>query len=108
MFMIKVVVCVCMVALAVEGAKDCEKVLTEMQPCRDYLKKGGPVPANCCTGVENLKSAASTPAIKRSFCECLKSQAKSLGVNSQYASTLPQKCKVDIGYPVSYNVNCTR
>ncbi|XP_057804325.1 non-specific lipid-transfer protein 3-like [Salvia miltiorrhiza] len=78
-----------------------------MQPCRNYLKSGGSVPADCCKGVKTLNSTATTPAKKRQFCDCLKSEAKSLGVNSQYASSLPKKCSVNLRYPINYNFNCS-
>ncbi|KAH6769360.1 hypothetical protein C2S51_014696 [Perilla frutescens var. frutescens] len=104
-------VCVCMVAMILHAdgaAGSCEPVLTAMNSCRNYLKQGGAVPDDCCKGVQSLNAAAKTPAVKRSYCECLKSEAKSLGVNQQFASTLPKKCGVNIGYPISYNTNCTK
>lgn len=105
-----VALCVCVVTLChrADGAGNCDQVLTQMQPCRNYLKSGGTVPPDCCKGVDTLNKAATTTAKKRQFCECLKSEAKSYNVNSQYASSLPQKCKVNVGYPISYNTNCNR
>ncbi|KAG6437016.1 hypothetical protein SASPL_101923 [Salvia splendens] len=96
------------VFVAAFSADDCQQVLTQLQPCRNYLKSGGSVPANCCKGVATLNKAATTATKKQQFCKCLQSEAKSLGVNSNYASSLPQKCKVNVGYPISYSVNCTR
>ncbi|XP_047983810.1 non-specific lipid-transfer protein 1-like [Salvia hispanica] len=97
-------ICACVVAIS---ADDCQQVLTQLQPCRNYLKSGGNIPANCCKGVTTLNKAATTVAKKQQFCKCLQSEAKSLGVNSNYASSLPQKCKVNVGYPISFSVNCT-
>lgn len=105
-----VIVCVCMMAIGhhADDAGSCEPVLNAMETCRTYLKQGGTVPATCCKGVKSLNTAATTPAVKRTYCECLKTEAKALGVNSQFASSLPTKCNVNIGYPISYNVNCSR
>ncbi|KAH6769359.1 hypothetical protein C2S51_014695 [Perilla frutescens var. frutescens] len=105
-------VCVCMVAMShhADGAAgSCEPVLTTVNSCRNYLMQGGVVPVNCCDGVKVLSATAKTPAVKRSYCECLKSVAKSLGgVKKEFASTLPKKCGVNNGNPISYGVNCSR
>ncbi|KAG6433696.1 hypothetical protein SASPL_105311 [Salvia splendens] len=99
------VMAICAFVVATSAA-DCQQVLTQLQPCRNYLKSGGSVPANCCKGVVTLNKAATTAAKKQQFCKCLQSEAKSLGVNTKYAQSLPQKCKVNIGYPISYSFNC--
>lgn len=103
-----IVVCVCMVVFTAHAATDCQTVATNMAQCRTYLKNGGAVPAACCNGVRSLKTSASTTTKKRAFCECMKTQARSNGVNAQYAASLPDKCKVQIGYPISYNTDCTK
>ncbi|KAL1545399.1 non-specific lipid-transfer protein 1-like [Salvia divinorum] len=98
-------VCVCMVAI---NADDCQQVLTQLQPCMNYLKSGGSVSSDCCKGVATLNKAATTAAKKKQFCKCLQSEAKSYSVKSQYASSLPQQCKVNVAYPISYSFNCSR
>ncbi|KAL8517052.1 hypothetical protein ACS0TY_015328 [Phlomoides rotata] len=103
-----IVVCVCMAMLTTQAATNCQTVATSMAPCRTYLKSGGAVPNGCCDGVRSLKNAASTTTLKRAFCECLKTQAKSSGVNSNFAASLPAKCKVQIGYNINYNTDCTK
>ncbi|KAH6776891.1 hypothetical protein C2S51_008203 [Perilla frutescens var. frutescens] len=106
--MLAAAVCVCMVAMShhAHAASNCGAVLTAVNSCRGYLTQGGAVPDNCCNGVKSLNAAAKTPALKKSYCECLKSEARSVGAKEEFASTLPKKCNVNIGYPISYSTNC--
>ncbi|KAH6769361.1 hypothetical protein C2S51_014697 [Perilla frutescens var. frutescens] len=109
--MLAAAVCVCMVATMshhADAASNCGPVLTAINSCRGYLRQGGAVPGNCCKGVKSLNDAAKTPALKKSYCECLKSEARSAGVKEQFASSLPKKCNVNIGYAISYNTNCNK
>ncbi|KAL5706804.1 hypothetical protein ACHQM5_024925 [Ranunculus cassubicifolius] len=103
-----------MVVLAVaapyaEGNISCSDIISRLTPCLGYLQSGGVVPAPCCSVVKALNSLAKTTPDRRTACACLKRAAGSVtGINPSMASSLPGKCGVNIGYPISYNVDCSK
>ncbi|KAG8366618.1 hypothetical protein BUALT_Bualt17G0098500 [Buddleja alternifolia] len=108
MVAVMVLVCLVVVALApdAEGSITCQKVVNSLLPCRTYMKQGGSLPSACCNGVRSLNNAARGTADRRTACGCIKVAAKALRVNVKYAADVPAKCKVNIGYPISYNTDC--
>ncbi|MGD7340702.1 non-specific lipid-transfer protein [Ralstonia pseudosolanacearum] len=93
-----------------EATITCGQVATSLGPCLGYLRGGaGPSPpAGCCNGVRSLNSKARTTPDRQAGCNCLKSLARTSGINANYASGLPGKCGVSIGYPISLSVDCSK
>ncbi|KAJ8753871.1 hypothetical protein K2173_000125 [Erythroxylum novogranatense] len=104
------VLLVCMVVaapMAAQAAFSCGQVTGGLGPCLGYLRNGGPVPASCCNGVRGLVNAAKTTADRQAACRCLKDASRSIpGIKPGNAAALPKACNVNIGYPISNNVNC--
>ncbi|KAJ9694166.1 hypothetical protein PVL29_009919 [Vitis rotundifolia] len=106
------VMVICMVVAApaaVEATITCGQVASAVNPCLDYLKKGGVVPPGCCSGIKSLNSAASTTADRQAACKCLKTFSSSIsGINLGLASGLPAKCGVSVPYKISPNTDCSK
>ncbi|KAI3474776.1 hypothetical protein Pfo_030002 [Paulownia fortunei] len=105
MIVFAILVGMVVVAPHAEGIS-CQTVVNSLLPCKTYLKQGGTLPANCCSGARSLNSAANTPSARKTACQCMKIAAKAYGVKPQYAAAVPRKCNVNIGYAISYNTNC--
>ncbi|KAJ4845270.1 hypothetical protein Tsubulata_038152 [Turnera subulata] len=86
----------------------CGEVNSYLVACLPYLSgQGATPPAPCCAGVSKLKDSAATTADRQAACNCVKAAAASLpNIKDDAASSLPAKCNVQIGIPISRNVNC--
>ncbi|CAL5014704.1 unnamed protein product [Urochloa decumbens] len=93
-----------------EAAVTCGQVNSAIGPCLAYARGGGSTPpAQCCSGVRSLNSAARTTADRRAACNCLKSAASRIkGLNVGKASAIPSKCGVSIPYAISPSTDCSR
>ncbi|KAL5714737.1 lipid-transfer protein [Ranunculus cassubicifolius] len=104
---IAMVALACMVVVAPHAeAITCGQIAGGLAPCGTYLRSGGAVPAACCAGIKSVKSAAKTPLDRQTACTCLKRLGSS--VNHGLAASLPGKCGVSIGYPISPSVDCSK
>ncbi|MGD7201736.1 non-specific lipid-transfer protein [Ralstonia pseudosolanacearum] len=88
-----------------EAAISCGQVYSSVSSCYGYLR-GGPLAPACCSGVKSLNSKARTTPDRQAVCACLKNLAK--GVNLSLAAGLPGKCGVNVGYPISPSVDCSK
>ncbi|WP_431194237.1 non-specific lipid-transfer protein [Listeria monocytogenes] len=87
----------------------CGQVASGVSPCIGYLRRGGPVPPACCSGIRGLSNAARTKPDRQTACRCLKSAAGSIsGINFALAAGLPGKCGVSIPYKISPSTDCNR
>ncbi|PKA57627.1 Non-specific lipid-transfer protein 1 [Apostasia shenzhenica] len=94
---------------ATESKLTCVEVANKLLNCMDYVEHGGNVPPSCCSGVKDLKAEAASADDRRAACECLKTLAKQVpGINPDLAAAIPGKCGVDIGYPISLSVDCSK
>ncbi|KAG9150746.1 hypothetical protein Leryth_002909 [Lithospermum erythrorhizon] len=101
--------CMIMVAPHAEAAISCGQVSSALGPCLPYLKSGGAIASNCCSGVRGLKSAAKSTLDRQAACSCLKSLANSISsINDANAASLPGKCGVSIPYKISRSVDCSK
>ncbi|WOL18636.1 non-specific lipid-transfer protein 1-like isoform X2 [Canna indica] len=81
---------------------------SSLRPCISYVTGKGPLAAARCSGVRSLKSAAATPADRRTACSCIKPTVAGVrGVKPGLASGLPGKCGVSIPYPISSSTDCS-
>lgn len=93
-----------------EAGVTCGTVASSVGSCIPYLKGSSPgIPAACCGGIKSLNSQASTPADRRTACNCLKSAASRIsGINYGLAAGLPSKCGVSISYKISPSTDCSK
>ncbi|KAG0519990.1 hypothetical protein BDA96_08G034400 [Sorghum bicolor] len=95
------------------AAVSCSDVTSSVAPCLGYAMgtTASPSPA-CCTGVRSLNSRASSTADRQATCACLKSMTSRLGggggVSMGNAASIPSKCGVSVGVPISPNVDCSK
>ncbi|WOL18637.1 hypothetical protein Cni_G27434 [Canna indica] len=92
------------------AAITCGQVASALRPCIPYVTgKVSVLPATCCSGVKNLKSAAATPADRKTACSCIKSTVAGVkGIQPGLATGLPGKCGVSIPYPISSSTDCSK
>ncbi|KAL5731310.1 lipid-transfer protein [Ranunculus cassubicifolius] len=87
----------------------CGQVAANVAPCIGYFRSGGAPPPACCSGVRSLNSAAKTTPDCQTACSSIKTITKSIpGINGGMFSSLPRKCAVNIGYPISLNMDCSK
>ncbi|XP_061353958.1 non-specific lipid-transfer protein 8 [Gastrolobium bilobum] len=92
-----------------EAAISCSDVIKDLKPCVSYLVSGsGQPPAACCSGAKALASAASTSEDKKAACNCIKSTAKSIKMNTQLAQALPGNCGITLSINISPNADCSK
>ncbi|CAL1392786.1 unnamed protein product [Linum trigynum] len=90
-----------------EGIISCGQVDSYLIPCVPYLTTGAGDPApKCCDGVRSLKANTATVDDRRAACGCVKAAAGRYPVKDDAASSLPTKCGVDIGIPISKAIDC--
>ena len=90
-----------------QAAIECPAVLKMVGPCLDYLKKGGDIPTECCTGVKSLDSITKTQPERQEACECIKPMADSNSINYDLANKLAPACGVDIQINITPNMDCS-
>ena len=56
--------------------------------------------------VRSLSSGALSTADRQAACACLKSMTGRLGGNMRNAASIPSKCGVNVGVPISPNFDC--
>lgn len=92
-----------------EAAVQCSDVVKKLTPCLNYLQKGiGMPPATCCSGANNLKSAATSSADRKAICNCIKAAAQKIKANDAAAKGLAGNCGISLPVPVSRNVDCSK
>ncbi|XP_060191483.1 non-specific lipid-transfer protein 1-like [Lycium barbarum] len=103
-----VVICMAAVAAHAEAAVSCGQVVSSLTPCINYVTKGGPLPAACCSGIKTLNGQATTTPDRQAACNCIKSAAGSIsGINFGIAAGLPGKCGVNLPYKISPSIDCS-
>lgn len=86
---------------------NCDETKASMFPCVGYLTGGGDPSIACCSAVSDLKASTPNRDDRISACKCLKEAATHIpNINDQFAAALPKRCGVDIGFPISKNINC--
>ncbi|RAL45160.1 hypothetical protein DM860_014570 [Cuscuta australis] len=92
------------------AAITCATVITLMQPCALYLTGGGSSspPVMCCAGFRSLAGIISSPADKKTACQCLKDASKQVKYDLDRAKKLPGDCNVNFPIPLSPDVDCSK
>lgn len=92
-----------------EASITCSDVIKDLKPCLSYLVSGsGQPPSACCSGAKALASVVSTSEDKKATCNCIKSTAKSVKINSQLAKALPGNCGINTPISVSPDADCSK
>ncbi|RWR73731.1 non-specific lipid-transfer protein 8 [Cinnamomum micranthum f. kanehirae] len=92
-----------------EAAVQCSDVVKNLRPCLSYLQNGsGKPPAACCTGANNLNSAATTSADKQAICNCIKTATQKIKGNDAVAKALPGNCGISLPVPISRTIDCSK
>lgn len=87
----------------------CSDVVKDLSPCVKYLSSGtGAPPKECCSGVNNLATAAATPEDRRTVCGCIQSAVKRMQPNAAAAKGLAGSCGISLTVDVSPNTDCSK
>lgn len=107
---VAVLVAAALLASSASAAITCGQVGSSLAPCIPYATgRASALPASCCSGVKSLNSAARTSADRQAACRCLKSLANSVkSVNMGTVATIPGKCGVSVGFPISMSTDCNK
>ncbi|CAJ1971285.1 unnamed protein product [Sphenostylis stenocarpa] len=89
---------------------NCDKARRSVLPCLSFVMDNADAPSTqCCKGVKEVKASAPSKPELRAACLCIKEALfYNLNLNYRKVKALPGLCKVDLGFPVSINVNCDR
>ncbi|XP_058734673.1 non-specific lipid-transfer protein A-like [Vicia villosa] len=87
---------------------DCEQAKTSVHSCTSFLVGDDAEPSTtCCDGIKLIKSSVTTVDERRAACECIKNWASNIpNIKEDLAISLPKRCGVDIGFPITPNMNC--
>ncbi|KAG9443611.1 hypothetical protein H6P81_014951 [Aristolochia fimbriata] len=92
-----------------EGAMTCNRVVSALTPCIDFLRFGGEPSSLCCTGLQGLNSAASTTADRQTVCSCIKRAADGVtGLVYENVVSLPSDCGLKVTYQISPSADCSK
>ncbi|KAK7384885.1 hypothetical protein VNO78_30590 [Psophocarpus tetragonolobus] len=88
---------------------DCLKAKFSLVSCVGYLTDiVDKPPIACCDAIAGVKSAAPTKADRVAACECLTTVASQFpNLDEARIVSLPKVCGVDIGFPISKQMNCS-
>lgn len=88
-------------------AVTCADVSKSLGPCISYLQNGGSPSHDCCNGVSRLNGMAQSKGDRRAACLCIKQTAgRYRNLKSNAARDLPGRCGVDVGVPISWDIDC--
>ncbi|KAJ4816451.1 Non-specific lipid-transfer protein [Rhynchospora pubera] len=92
-----------------EAAITCMDVDMCVAPCVSYLTGAESSPtADCCKGVERLKSLPSSTDERRFACSCVKQAASKIAnLKDDAVKSLPAACKTPLPFPISLEFDCS-
>ncbi|CAN6362066.1 unnamed protein product [Urochloa humidicola] len=98
-------------ASPVVNAVTCGQVVDYLSPCISYAMggRGTAPPEACCSGVRSLNTAARTTGDRQAACKCVKQVTSSMpALKPGIVAGIPDKCGVDIPYPITSSTDCTK
>ncbi|XP_020087188.1 non-specific lipid-transfer protein 1-like [Ananas comosus] len=98
-----------LLAAPLRGAEaiTCADVISYVGPCVTYIT-GGEISQACCSGAKELRDVASTTAVRRQICSCLKSEASSYsGLTVDAFDKIVAQCGVSLPYKIGADPNCS-
>jgi hypothetical protein len=109
-FALAVVMAIVLNACPANGDITCKDALLCVLPCEPFLASSGPpTPSfSCCAGVAKVAAQATTPAIRKGLCECLKTAATGIQIDPPKLEQLPQFCKVSLPVTLDPHINCSQ
>ncbi|KAK7271469.1 hypothetical protein RJT34_27406 [Clitoria ternatea] len=110
MKMFVVFVTLLVVLVQTEAVFNCAKAESPVSPCLLYVIGFGSAPSMwCCEGLKQLNALILTQEDRRAACECYKQAATQIpNFKDDLATSLPQKCGVDVQFQFGKNVNCNK
>ncbi|KAL6977883.1 hypothetical protein U1Q18_026666 [Sarracenia purpurea var. burkii] len=100
-------VVVVLIAMPTALAITCGEVESQLAPCMPYLIGGGDPTTPCCDGVKSLRAMMGSTEDKQAACNCAKDAAsRHQEIKDDLASELAAKCGVELGVPISRNIDC--
>ncbi|QCE01608.1 hypothetical protein DEO72_LG7g2907 [Vigna unguiculata] len=86
----------------------CVRAKLSLLSCLPFLTTNQESPSSaCCNGVRNVRASAPTKPELREACKCLKATVnETLNLNKDKAVQLPKLCNVDVGFPISKDIDC--
>ncbi|QCE01605.1 hypothetical protein DEO72_LG7g2904 [Vigna unguiculata] len=107
-FSLAIVLLVIVAAMKPVNGFSCVQAKLQLLTCLSFLTTNQKSPSSaCCNGVRNVRASAPTKPELREACVCLKSTAnETLNLNKNKAVQLPKLCNVDIGFPISKDIDC--
>ncbi|KAL4360946.1 hypothetical protein GQ457_04G032780 [Hibiscus cannabinus] len=93
-----------------QAAISCIQVRSLLVGCIPYLTGNQAVPSvECCGGVSRLPTIAVTTEDKQAACNCARDTAASMPtIKEDAAAALPAKCNVQVSFPISKNIDCSK
>ncbi|XP_027941356.1 non-specific lipid-transfer protein A-like [Vigna unguiculata] len=85
----------------------CVQAKLSLLTCLPFLTTNQQSPSSaCCNGVSVVRASARTKPELREACECLKATAnKTPNLNKDKVVQLPKLCNVDVGFPISKDID---
>ncbi|KAG2390958.1 uncharacterized protein HKW66_Vig0132810 [Vigna angularis] len=78
--------------------------------CLPFLGNTEDIPStSCCDAVSTVKASTLTKPELREACQCLKATiAQFPKLNKDRVIQLPKLCKVDVGFPLTKDIDCNK
>ncbi|KAF8028827.1 hypothetical protein BT93_E1478 [Corymbia citriodora subsp. variegata] len=94
--------------MSAEATIPCSMVKARVAPCVMFaMGKAPTLPPACCSSLQQLARSVRSVNDKKDVCRCLKASAKSVrGLQDKFLRQIPAACHINVGFPVSANVNC--
>ncbi|CAJ1971284.1 unnamed protein product [Sphenostylis stenocarpa] len=88
----------------------CQKAKKSLMPCLDFVTDKTDSPSlACCKGLGEVKASAPTKVDLRAACKCVQEGATHVpNMDYDKAQQLPKLCKVDIGFPITKDFDCSK
>ncbi|KAL3739399.1 hypothetical protein ACJRO7_020766 [Eucalyptus globulus] len=96
--------------ISAEATIPCNTVNAKAAPCVTFaIGKAPTVPPACCSGLLQLARSVRSVNDKKDICRCMKAGTKSIrGLQDKFLKQIPTACHINVGFPVSANVNCEK
>ncbi|KOM46614.1 hypothetical protein LR48_Vigan07g031800 [Vigna angularis] len=78
--------------------------------CLSFLNSIADIPStSCCNAVSNVRASAPTKPELREACLCLTAAVAQFSkLEKDRAIQLPKLCKVDVGFPLTKDIDCNK
>ncbi|QCE01609.1 hypothetical protein DEO72_LG7g2908 [Vigna unguiculata] len=108
-FCLAIVLLLTVAAMKPVNGFSCVQAKLSLLTCLPFLTTNQESPSStCCNAVSNVRASAPTKPELREACECLKATANEIpNLNKDKVAQLPKLCNVDVGFPISTDIDCS-